>query len=72
MTDRAILDHISSLPHARATFKQLVRELGAKGATRAELEAALARLTGARRPAGTAFRPLRGVTARTANSPSAG
>jgi hypothetical protein len=32
MTDRAILDHISSLPHARGTFKQLVRELGAKGA----------------------------------------
>jgi len=45
MTDRAILDHISSLPHARATFKQLVRELGAKGAGREELEAALDRLT---------------------------
>ena len=45
MTDRAILDHISSLPHARATFKQLVRELGAKGADRDELEAALDRLT---------------------------
>jgi ribonuclease R len=45
MTDRAILDHISSLPHARATFKQLVRELGAKGAGRDELEAALDRLT---------------------------
>jgi ribonuclease R len=45
MTDRAILDHISSLPHARGTFKQLVRELGAKGAGRDELEAALDRLT---------------------------
>jgi ribonuclease R len=45
MTDRAILDHISSLPHARGNFKQLVREWGAKGADRDELEAALARLT---------------------------
>ncbi|HEX3744586.1 MAG TPA: VacB/RNase II family 3'-5' exoribonuclease [Bryobacteraceae bacterium] len=45
MTDRAILDHISSLPHARATFKQLVRELGARGTGRDELEAALDRLT---------------------------
>src|ERR1039458_411278 len=45
MTDRAILDHISSLPHARATFKQLVRELGAKGSNRDDLEAALTRLT---------------------------
>jgi len=45
MTDRAILDHISSLPHARGTFKQLVRELGAKGTSRVELEAALDRLT---------------------------
>ena len=44
MTDRAILDHISSLPHARANFKQLVRELAAKGAKREELEASLARL----------------------------
>ncbi len=45
MTDGAILDHISSLPHARGTFKQLVKELGAKGATRDELESALDRLT---------------------------
>ena len=45
MTDRAILDHISSLPHARGTFKQLVKELGSKGANREELEAALDRLT---------------------------
>ena len=44
MTDRALLDHISSLPHARANFKQLVRELAAKGAKREELEASLARL----------------------------
>ena len=45
MTDAAMLDHISSLPHARANFKQLVRELGAKGSARADLEATLARLT---------------------------
>jgi ribonuclease R len=44
MTDRALLDHISSLPHARANFKQLVRELGAKGTRREELEAAMERL----------------------------
>ena len=45
MTDAALLTHISRLPHARAGFKQLVRELGAKGSTRVELETALARLT---------------------------
>src|SRR5580658_3251911 len=45
MTDRALIDHISRLPHARANFKQLVREVGAKGAGREGLEAALARLT---------------------------
>jgi ribonuclease R len=44
MTDAAILAHISRLPHARANFKQLVRELGAKGPTRDNLELALARL----------------------------
>jgi ribonuclease R len=44
MTDRTVVDHIARLPHARANFKQLVRELGAKGETRAELEAALERL----------------------------
>jgi ribonuclease R len=45
MTDAALLDHISRLPHARANFKQLVRELGARGDGRDELETALARLT---------------------------
>src|SRR5262245_60220487 len=44
MTDRALLEHITGLPHARATFKQLVRETGAKGEQRAELESALSRL----------------------------
>ena len=45
MTDTALLDHISKLPHARANFKQLVRELGAKGEERTGLETTLARLT---------------------------
>ena len=40
MTDRALLDHISKLPHARATFKQLAREIRAKGAQRDDLESA--------------------------------
>src|SRR5215813_418428 len=44
MTDAALLDHISKLPHARASFKQLVKELGARGEERQELETALARL----------------------------
>src|SRR5580692_3221545 len=44
VTDAAILDHIARLPHARATFKQLVRELGTRGASRADLDAALDRL----------------------------
>jgi ribonuclease R len=45
MRDAALLDHIARLPHSRATFKQLVRELGTKGTKREELEAALSRLT---------------------------
>ncbi len=44
MTDAALLDHITRLPHSKANFKQLVRELAAKGATRADLELALVRL----------------------------
>ena len=31
MTDAAFRAHISRLPHARANFKQLVRDRGAKG-----------------------------------------
>ena len=45
MKDAALIDHISRLPHARANFKQLVRELGAKGTGREDLEKALTRLT---------------------------
>src|SRR5262245_30163771 len=44
MTDAALIAHIARLPHARATFKQLVRELGAKGPPRHDLETALDRL----------------------------
>ena len=44
MDDASILAHISKLPHSRASFKQLVREMGTKGGKRDELEAALTRL----------------------------
>ena len=44
VTDATLLEHIARLPHARANFKQLVRELGTRGEGRAELETALARL----------------------------
>jgi ribonuclease R len=45
LSESALLQHITRLPHSRATFKQLVRELGVKGAARGELDEALARLT---------------------------
>jgi ribonuclease R len=45
MTDAALLRHISGLPHAKANFKQLVRELSARGEQRLELETSLARMT---------------------------
>ena len=45
MRDAALIEHIAKLPHSRASFKQLVRELGAKGTPRQDLENALARLT---------------------------
>jgi ribonuclease R len=44
VTDANVLEHIARLPHARATFKQLVRELGSKLASRDELENILDRL----------------------------
>jgi len=44
MTEAALLEHITRLPHAKANFKQLVRELGPRIANRAELETLLARL----------------------------
>jgi ribonuclease R len=44
MTDADLVGHIARLPHRRANFKQLIRELGSKGAERADVETALARL----------------------------
>lgn len=46
MDSGAVLEHIARLPHGRATFKQLVRELGARGVARGELESTLANLAG--------------------------
>jgi ribonuclease R len=45
LSDASILEHIRKLPHARATFKQLVRELRLQGEKRDVLEDALDRLT---------------------------
>ncbi|MBK9169317.1 MAG: VacB/RNase II family 3'-5' exoribonuclease [Bryobacterales bacterium] len=44
MTDAAVLAHIAKLPHSRATFRQLIRELGSKGVPRDDLARALNRL----------------------------
>jgi ribonuclease R len=44
LNDRELADYIARLPHHKASFKQLVRELGARGEARDELEAALERL----------------------------
>jgi len=43
--DASLLEHICKLPHARATYKQLARELRLDGEGRAKLEEALNRLT---------------------------
>ena len=44
MTDAALMEHIARLPHAKANFKQLVRELGPRIPGRQDLETMLARL----------------------------
>ncbi len=44
MTDAALVEHITHLPHAKANLKQLVRELGPRISGRQELETMLARL----------------------------
>src|ERR1017187_7697606 len=44
MVDAELIGHISRLPHRRGNFKQLIREVGAKGTQREEVETALARL----------------------------
>ncbi len=46
LTDAKILHQIGRSPHARASFKQLVRELGVRGGERRPLEEALERLAG--------------------------
>ena len=38
-SDASVLEHIRQLPHARATFKQLIRELRSQGAQRDSLAA---------------------------------
>ncbi len=43
-TDASVLEHIRKLPHSRATYKQLVRELGLQGEKRDALEETLDRL----------------------------
>jgi ribonuclease R len=43
-TDQSLLEHIRELPHARATYKQLVKELRLQGEKRDSLEDALDRL----------------------------
>ncbi len=45
LTERGLLEQIGKLPHARTSFKQLVRELGARGDNRERLEDLLDRLT---------------------------
>jgi ribonuclease R len=44
MTDAALMEHITRLPHAKANFKQLIRELGPRFSSRQDLETMLARL----------------------------
>jgi ribonuclease R len=44
LSDGELLEHIRQLPHARATYKQLVKELHLTGENRDALEAALDRL----------------------------
>ncbi len=44
INDTGLLEHIRKLPHAKATYKQLVKELRLQGENRAELDEALDRL----------------------------
>ncbi|MCU1292551.1 MAG: RNAse [Bryobacterales bacterium] len=45
LTDSSLLQHIQRLPHGRATYKQLVKELRLTGEDRTELEETLDRLS---------------------------
>jgi ribonuclease R len=44
LSDREVLERIRRMPHAKASFKNLVRELGAHGEKREALETALTRM----------------------------
>lgn len=44
LNDTRLLEHIRKLPHAKATYKQLVKELRLQGESRGELDDALDRL----------------------------
>ncbi|HYZ86281.1 MAG TPA: ribonuclease R, partial [Bryobacteraceae bacterium] len=44
LTEASVLHHIGRLPHAKASFKQLVREFSIKGGARVELDRILTRL----------------------------
>lgn len=44
LTDQGLLKHMERLPHGRASFKQLVRELGVRSVGRSELDELLGRL----------------------------
>lgn len=43
-TPQALLQHVAKLPHQRATYKQLVKELGSRGVRREDLDAMVDRL----------------------------
>ncbi len=45
ISDSSLLEHIQRLPHSRATYKQLVKELRLTGENRDALEDALDRLS---------------------------
>ena len=44
LTETSLLHHIGRLPHSRASFKQLIREFGAKGGARVTMEELLTKL----------------------------
>ncbi len=49
LTEQLLLAHIETLPHRRASFKQLLRELNLRGGQRQELKALLLHMVRARR-----------------------
>ncbi len=69
VTDSALLDHIASLPNARATFKQLVREPASKAIAR-RVGSRAGRADRARRPDRDCGPDHFAATAAAANTPS--